>query len=122
MKGFHYSVFQLCDPLLPVAAQGHLVVVEPVGRQRQKTVQGLSQETQRGNETATPSASVLGELETKDRMPLKNDPSVGLSPPSSSLCPVPDVLSASCQPGRNSARVGFALRGQWSINTCSPVT
>ena len=55
MKRFQSCVFQLCDPLLPVASRGNLVVVESVQRQLQKTVQ----ETQCGNETTTLGASVL---------------------------------------------------------------
>lgn len=74
MKGFHYSTSQLCDSFSLVASQGQLAVVELVGRQLQKVVQGLSQETQRGNETTTPNAQMLYQLETKERIILRNDP------------------------------------------------
>lgn len=72
-----------------MAYQDHLVIVERVGRQLQKVFQGLNQETQNGNETVTPNAQVLDQLETKERMSFRNDPNWAPVPPFSSLCPVP---------------------------------
>lgn len=104
-------------------AGGHLVVVELVGRQLQKVVQGLSQEIQRGNEITIPNASVLSLLETKERMPLRNDPN--MSPRATILFSVPSA-STSCQLGGtvnpwvcSERPVELSLR---SVNTCGLVT